>query len=194
MPRHTRHLWFGPVLAAAALLGTSLASQAAVTYNVSFSGATLYDLQGNDTGETYSGSYSFTLPSYLSGAETVTPDNCTLSANATAYYFCRPTQDLDPNGFNTGKNFAGFGIVNNDLSGSGTGFLWFETGSFTADGVYPLFAGTITDGVNLYGNFAPEGSLVVRSDPNGVPSPTPLTLLTMAGAALAWHGRRRSTR
>lgn len=192
MPRHTRHLRFRPVLAAAALFGASLASQAAVTYNISFSGATLYDLQANDTGETYSGSYSFTLPSYLSGAETITPDSCTLSANAMAYYSCRPTQDLDPNGFSTGKNFAGFSTLFNNNLGSGTGNLWFETGSFTADGVYPLFTGTITDGTNFYGNFAPQGTLVVRSDPTGVPSPTPLALLAMAGAALVLRGHRRS--
>lgn len=191
MSYRTRDPLVRAALAAVALLAATAASHAAVSYSISFSGAQLRDLQGNDTGETWSGSYSFTLPSYLAGAATITPDSCSLSANAMAFYFCRSTQDLDPNGFNTGKNFAGFSVENIDLSGGGTGFLWFDTGSFGADGVYPLFTGSITNATDSYGNFAPQGSLVVRTldNPNGVPAPTPLMLLAFGGAALVLRRR-----
>lgn len=144
-------------------------ARASVTYEVTFEGATLRDYSDTEIGS-YSGSFSLTTASYITSIVALAPDSCTLSDNAAALYACDATQSFDPATYLPASLLIGFNTHANDLSSTGTGFLFFDPGSFTADGSYSLDL-TPPDG---YGSFASSATLTVTS---AIPEPATMALL-----------------
>lgn len=173
-----------------AIAGLTVAALAAApshaaTYEVSFSGANW----ALGVGGTYGGQFTVQTDTPITTAGSFAVTNCSVSGpGAVANSLICPTmQRFDPNGYNTGYSLIEVRVENGN-GGSNQGLLFFESGSFTTNGVYPIFTGTITDpNGGFYGNFASVGTLTVSA----VPEPKSLLMLLAGATWLACIARRR---
>lgn len=157
----------------------------AATYEVSFSGATW----ALGAGGTYGGQFTVQTDTPITTAGSFAVSSCSVSGPGAVAnsLICPTTQRFDPNGYNTGYSLIEV-RVENGSGGSNQGLLFFESGSFTTNGVYPIFTGTITDpNGGLYGNFASVGTLTASA----VPEPESLIMLLAGVTCLACIARRR---
>jgi hypothetical protein len=157
----------------------------AATYEVSYSGATW----ALGVGGTYGGQFTVQTDTPITTAGSFAVSSCSVSGpGAVANSLICPTvQYFDPNGYNTGYSLIEVRVENGN-GGSNQGLLFFESGSFTTNGVYPIFTGTITDpNGGLYGNFAAVGTLTVSA----VPEPKSLVMLLAGVTGFAFITRRR---
>lgn len=181
------------IVSAVVLLASAMQVQAGIiTYELKFSNATLYDYNGDDIG-TYSGGFTVETSSPITSAGLFQITSSFLSLEAETLYNVVLDQQFDPNGFNTGKNFVGFSTENDNMMGSGTGFLFFESDAFITNGVHHLVTGTITDGNGgFYGNFVQDATLTV-SGINSVPEPSSIAIFGLFGLA-AWRVSRKKSK
>ena len=185
-------------LAAAVLCTSALAatvpSHAAAVYTFSVDGLERFEEGVDPDGdgqepapfflvETFGVSFQLTTASPITAAGDFLVDSCTITTdNAPSFFLCSDSQTFDPNGFMTGKNYIGLNLENADMSGSGTGFYFFDANAFTTSGDYTVFTGSITGSFDggmtstAFGN-AGAGRLSVRITPDSnVPAPAPLAL------------------
>jgi len=166
---------------AACLGGLALAApaSAAVIYSFSATGLTYDD--GAGTVKSYDASFSLTTAVPITATGSFATDSCSISI---AELVCSPTQEFNPDGFGLGFSLINFGFENADLSGSGTGFFFFDAGAFTTDGLYM----TVDPGGG-FGN-AGIGTLTVQGA-GSVDVPEPMTMALLGGALLGLGTLRR---
>ena len=173
---------------AIATLGVSTAADAAVTYT--FAGSYTTDRNSNnDPIASQIATFTFTVPTFLSGYNDVTPSSCQTNDPR---FVCGLTQRLEayPTGFGSavGGDYIGLNLANADGSGSGTGFYFFQKGALSAAGTYSNAGYPNPDGG--YGN-AGAATLLV-SGFGAVPEPSTWAMLIAGFGMIGFAIRKRS--
>lgn len=173
---------------AIAALGISTAADAAVTYT--FNGSYTTDRNSNnDPIASQTATFTFTVPTFLSGYNDVTPSSCQTND---VRFVCGLTQRLEayPTGFGSavGGDYVGLNLANADGSGLGTGFYFFRSGALSAAGTYSN-EGYPNPGGG-YGN-AGAATLLV-SEFGAVPEPATWAMMIVGFGMIGFAMRRRS--
>ena len=166
------------ILAATAVATTLATSAASARASVEYDFTALSSFPNDTTGEFFTGSFSVTVPDFLTSDTTFTVGSLTSCSVVSSL---GPATCLDQSflfNFTPGQQTVEFGASSATTSGIGI-FYYFDPGSFGAVGTY---------GTTVFGTDQ-QGTLVVKST-SSVPEPGSWLLMAAGVAALA--GRRRA--